>query len=408
MPISVLHFADAHIDMVTTGRLDPESGLPIRVTDFLSALDQIVDRAVEEKVDLVIFAGDAYKDRNPQPTYQREWGKRLMRLSAAKIPTILLVGNHDVARASGRAHTLHEYATLEVPYLHVADTVSLLGPDQLDGLPVQVITLPWVSRSALLTRQESSGKSVQEIYAEIEDRLTTAVNMLIERADPELPLILTAHASVSGAKTSSEKTIMLGQELVLPKSLVARKGIDYVALGHIHKHQDLSGGTHPPIVYPGSIERIDFGEVREEKGFVLASVEKEKSTWNFEKLKTRRFIDLRLDTPEAETFMQDILSQLPDPNEVAGAICRVQLIYPRDWETLLDEPILHAHFSEALSLQIYKQRETSKRSRLGESLKAESLTPLELLDIYWKTLDLEVEESEILQKMAVDLFSDVE
>ena len=89
--------------MVTSGRIDPESGLPVRVTDFLLALDQIVDRAIGEKVDLVIFAGDAYKDRNPQPTYQREWGKRVMKLSAAGIPTVLLVGNHDVARGSGRA-----------------------------------------------------------------------------------------------------------------------------------------------------------------------------------------------------------------------------------------------------------------------------------------------------------------
>lgn len=403
--IKILHFADAHIDMVTTGKLDPESGLPVRVTDFLSALDQIVDRAIAENVDLVLFAGDAYKDRNPQPTYQREWGKRLMRLSAAQIPTVLLVGNHDVARATGRAHTLHEYSTLEVPYIHVADSIKLLGPDDLDGAQVQIITLPWVSRSALLTRQEMSGKSIQELYQEIEDRLTRAVKMLIDQADKTLPLILTAHASVSGAKTSSEKSIMLGQDLILPKSLVAKSGVDYVALGHIHKHQDLSGGTHPPIIYSGSIERIDFGEEKELKGFVLAEIGREMATWQFEKLKIRRFIDLRLDTPNAETFMQDIMAQLPDQDDLAGAICRVQLFYPRDWETLLDESQIQAHFAEALSLQIYKQRESAKRSRLGDALKAESLTPIELLDVYWKTIDVDEEEAQVLQQMADEVLS---
>ena len=54
----VLHFADAHIDMTTTGKHDPKTGLPIRVMDYLKSLDTIVQTAIDEKVDLVIFAGD--------------------------------------------------------------------------------------------------------------------------------------------------------------------------------------------------------------------------------------------------------------------------------------------------------------------------------------------------------------
>ena len=149
--VRVLHFADAHIDIANYGRHDPKTALPIRVMDFLEALDQVVDSAVEEKVDLVIFAGDAYKDRNPQPTFQRAWGERMMRLSEAGIPTVLLVGNHDVAPAAGRAHTLHEFKTLDVPHLHVADNI-LLFTDEILGCPIQVLSVPWVSRSQLMTR----------------------------------------------------------------------------------------------------------------------------------------------------------------------------------------------------------------------------------------------------------------
>mgnify|MGYP001795269285 CR=1 FL=1 len=58
--IRVLHFADAHIDIANYGRHDPTTALPVRVMDFLHALDQIVERAIAEKVDLVLFAGDAY------------------------------------------------------------------------------------------------------------------------------------------------------------------------------------------------------------------------------------------------------------------------------------------------------------------------------------------------------------
>ncbi|HZD11740.1 MAG TPA: exonuclease subunit SbcD, partial [Candidatus Binatia bacterium] len=166
--LRVLHFADAHIDIASYGRHDPESGLPLRVVDFLQALDQIVERAIEEQVDVVLFAGDAYKDRNPQPTFQREWGRRMMRLSAAGIPTLLLVGNHDNAPATGRAHTMQEYNTLQVPYLHVSERLELLGPSDL-SVPAQVITIPWVAPNRLLTRSETAGLTADELLLEIED-----------------------------------------------------------------------------------------------------------------------------------------------------------------------------------------------------------------------------------------------
>src|SRR5512133_2970735 len=148
--LKILHFADAHIDMANYGRHDPQTGLPMRVMDFLKSLDTIVDTAIAEQVDLVIFAGDAYRDRNPAPTFQREWGRRIMRLSKAKINTLLLVGNHDLAPTLGRAHAIEEFTTLEVPYVRVLDRPARLGPADLGGLPVQVLALPWIGRSGLM------------------------------------------------------------------------------------------------------------------------------------------------------------------------------------------------------------------------------------------------------------------
>ena len=407
-PIKLLHFADAHIDIANYGRHDAETALPIRVVDFLQSLDQIVDTAVAQPVDLVIFAGDAYKDRNPQPTFQREWGQRIMRLSQAGIPTILLVGNHDLSPASGRAHTMHEFNTLAVPHIHVADKLGMLGPDDL-GLPVQIITVPWVSRSRMLTREEMAGKSLDDVLTLLEGKITDAILQLIANADPSLPLILTAHASVQGAVFGSERAVMLGHELVLSGRIVNDKRLDYVALGHIHKHQVLSAaGSHPPIIYPGSIEKIDFGEVREQKGFVLAQVNKGQTDWEFAKLKTRRFLDFKLDNLSADSFMADILSQLPEPEKVAGAICRVQLSYPRDWEPLLDDNAIVERFKEALSIQIQKHRQTEKRARLGDTAAVESLSPTELLDTYWQTIGLELEETSAMQTLAEDVLRSID
>jgi len=401
-PIRLLHFADAHIDIANYGRHDPETGLPMRVMDFLHALDQIVDAAIEEKVELVIFAGDAYKDRNPQPTFQRAWGERMMRLSQAGIPTLLLVGNHDVSPAAGRAHTLHEFSTLSVPHIHVADRLALWTPEQL-GLPVQIITVPWVSRSMLVGREETLGRTVEAIYERIEELVVQRVRHFIETAVPDIPLILTAHASVSGAKFGSERAVMLGHELVLSGGLVNDPKLDYVALGHIHKPQALSDkGSHPPIIYPGSIERIDFGE-KEDKRFVLAEVGKGDTHWEFRMLNTRRFIDPAPITPRTEHFMEDVLSQLPAAEDVTDAICRVRLSFPRDDEPLLDERAILEHFKEAFDIKIQKHYLTNKRSRLGDAAGVEAMTPLELLETYWLSEELEGEEIDVMLSLAKEV-----
>ncbi len=403
-PIRLLHFADAHIDIANYGRHDPQSGLPMRVMDFLRALDQIVDASIDEKVDLVIFAGDAYKDRNPQPTFQRAWGERMMRLSQAGIPTLLLVGNHDVSPAAGRAHTLHEFSTLSVPNIYVADRLALWTPDQL-GLPVQIIAVPWLSRSLLMGREETAGKTVEEIYQRIEELVSQRVTDMIERADPDIPLILTAHASVQGAKFGSERAVMLGHELVLSGGLVNHSKLDYVALGHIHKPQVLSGqDSHPPIIYPGSIERIDFGE-KEDKRFVLAEVAKGETHWEFRKLQTRRFIDPDPITPRTEHFMEDVLSQLPAAEDVADAVCRVRLSFPRDDEPLLDEQAILAHFQHAFDIKLQKHYQTSKRSRLGDAAGVEAMTPLELLETYWLSEGLPADELESMQALAKEVLA---
>lgn len=140
--IKLLHFADAHIDMTNFGAHNPETGLPERVMDFLRSLDTIVQAAIDEEVDLVIFAGDAYKDRAPAPTFQREWGRRLMRLSKAGIPTILLTGNHDISPSQRKAHALQEFDTLAPDHIHVVSNLSLLTPADLEGLPIQVMAIP--------------------------------------------------------------------------------------------------------------------------------------------------------------------------------------------------------------------------------------------------------------------------
>jgi exonuclease SbcD len=405
--VRILHFADAHIDMANYGRFDPESMLPIRVTDFLKSLDRIVDTAIERKVELVIFAGDAYKDRNPHPTFQREWGRRIMRLSQAGITTIMLVGNHDVSPAAGRAHAVAEFDTLRVPHVIVADQIRCYGPDTLD-LPLQLITIPWIPRSQLMTRAEMASKSLEEIRLYVEDRLIDRVNRLLDNADQGLPIVLTAHATISGAEYGSEQLVRLGNELVLTQALVRDSRLAYVALGHIHKHQNLNLTNDPPVIYPGSIERVDFGEAKEQKGFVLAEIGGGDTRWEFVALDTRPFIDRQIRLENPDTAMEDILGRLPRSDRLEGAIIRLRLSYPAEWEVFIDDAKIRQALEPALESHIAKFRLREDRSRLGDAAAVETLAPTELLERYWQAIDMDGEQATKLQALGTEIIRAVE
>lgn len=403
----ILHFADAHIDMANYGRHDPETGLPLRVLDFLKSLDAIVDAAIVEKVDMVIFAGDAYKDRSPAPTFQREWGRRIIRLSQAKIPTLLLVGNHDLSPAVGRAHAIHEFDTLQVPYIKVLSQPGLLASKDLWDLPVQVIAIPWISRSGLMASVNVNAADMGEIFSNIEERLSELVEDWLNEINPDLPTIMTAHASVRGATFGSERMVMLGADLVLPTSLVRNPRLDYVALGHIHKPQDVNMGAHPPVIYPGSIERVDFGEAADDRFFVIANVARGKTDVEWRKLDgARPFVDRRAVLKSSENVMETLKSALPKSKEMEGAILRLTVEYPRELDALIDESELRKHVEKAFEFHLVKHPQIEARIRLPADQTVSSLSPLELLEQYSKALHADPAESQALQELARQILSE--
>lgn len=407
--MKLLHFADAHIDMQNYGRHDPETGLPLRVLDFLRSLDTIVDTAIAEKVDLVLFAGDAYKDRAPAPTFQREWGRRIIRLAQARIPTLLLVGNHDLAPALGKAHAVQEFDTLNVPFVKVLAQPCFLGRDQLWDLPLQVIAWPWLSRSALIASRGLSGADPVEVNRQITDIIIEETNAWLEGIDPTLPVILTAHASVEGAVYGSERTVMLGSDWLVPASLVRDGRIDYVALGHIHKPQDLNPGGHPPVIYPGSIERIDFGEASDPRRFMIADIARGRTRLDWRELTgTRRFIERRVTLETAasasdaasENVTEKLKAALPAPHELEGAIIKLIVEYPREYEALVDEPAIRKYAAAAFEFHLVRRPKAEARVRLPGEQTASALSPLELLQQYWRARNVDPAEAEALQDLA--------
>lgn len=405
--LTILHFADAHIDMARSGRLDAETGLPVRVMDFLRVLDEIIDTAIREKVDLVLFCGDAYRDRTPAPTFQREWGKRMKRLSQAKIPTFLIIGNHDLSPASGRAHALQEYETLEIPFIRTVSQPQLLRPEDLFGLPLQVIGLPWLTRSKLQNLKYDESKS-DDAVQHPENQIVKLLSGFYEQLDPNLPAILAAHASVQGATFGNERNVMLGKDILIPSAIVKDKRLDYVALGHIHKAQDLNPENHPPVIYPGSIEKVNFGEANDKKQFIIVQVEKGKTNIEWHKLSGRKFIDIHIQLHSQDAILEQIENQLPPLCEIKDAIVRMTLQYPHEWEAFIDEPAIRRYAREAFEFHFLRQPQLKVGAEVRQADTLLGKSPIQQLDFFFKNLGLKDDEIHNLKSLAEELMAEAE
>ncbi len=406
-PIKLFHFADVHIGMENYGRLDSKSGLNSRVVDFLRRLSQAIDMALEREADLCIFAGDAYKNQRPNPTFQREFARRIKRLAAEGVPVVLLIGNHDMATADRAASSLDIFGVLDVPGIVVADREEVHHLTCRRGQPLQVATVPYPQRSRLLAREQYQNMTIDDLDLEMSRILGENLADLAAQVSeqPEIPAVLTAHLSVSEAKQGSEQSVMIGRDVVVLKSLLATEAWDYVALGHIHKHQELNGGQHPPIVYPGSLERIDFGEEKERKGFVMARVTRGHTDWEFIPLDARRFVTIRLDITTSDDPMTDILDELLQHN-VDGAIVRLIIRATESQEILLDDKSIRQALRGASYLaSIVRDIERVQHRRLA-GIAAEELTPTQALELYFDSKGTSEERKAELLRYADTIFGE--
>ena len=327
-----------------------------------------------------------------------------MKLSVAQIPTILLVGNHDVSPSVARAHALEEFSTLSVPHVLVADKPMFLGPKELTALcapgkslELQLLAVPWVSRSGLMA------------YLNLQTRDLNELQKWLDGADPSVPTILTAHASVEGAVYGGERTVLLGKDFVLPKSMVADPRLDYVALGHIHKAQDLNEKKHPPVVYSGSIERVDFGEVQDDKCYVIADVDKGKTEYEWRKLSNiRPFHDRHLEVADREDITDQAIDALPEPKVMEDSIVRLVLEYPRAWAPLIDDKVIQEYAGDTFEFHLVKRPQMEERIRLPQDQVVGDMTPSELLEQFWQASHVPEEDVAVLQVLAAEILEEDE
>ena len=381
----IIHFSDIHIGVENYGRIDPATGLSTRMGDFLAAFDELVDYALDNQVDLVIFAGDAFKSREPNQTQQREFAKRIARLAGEEIKVFLLVGNHDLPHALARATAIEIYDTLAIRNVTVADKPGTWRIDTRSG-PIQIVALPWPRRSLLLAREGTKNLTYDQMNDEIQRILTQRLLKEAEALDPALPAILTAHVTVAQATLGSERSMMVGSDHILLLGNVALPAFDYVALGHIHKTQVLS--QDPPVVYSGSLQRVDFSEEKDEKGFYVIQLDPTQEPgrraidYRFQPVKARPFVTIDVTIKPEDLDPTATILQHIQRHPVADAIVRVRIQVPAELEAMvLDSEIRKALAQANFVASIAKEVDRRRPTRL-EGHSVEALTPMDALKAY--------------------------
>jgi len=408
--MKIIHFADLHLGVENYGRIDPATGLSSRLNDFLAAFDRMVDYALEVRADLVLFCGDAYKTREPTQTQQREFARRINRLAVAGVPVLLVTGNHDLPNAVGRATAMEIFDTLAVKNVYVANKPELFRIATPGGV-IQVVAIPWLRRSALLAREDTRSLNLDQVTMKMQEAITQAISSKAADLDPSLPAVLAAHVLVGDAKVGrgSESLMSIGREPAILLGNVALPAFDYVALGHIHKRQVLN--ERPPVVYSGSLERIDFGEEYDEKGFYVIEITpgaagERKVTYDFRPVNARRFLTIEASLREGE----------PDPTaavvglirgrreDIADAVVRLNIAMPSSLEGRLRGVDIRDALKESHHFTISRKVVREARLRLAGRA-VENIAPVDALKAWLETQQIPAERRKVLLEHAEKLFS---
>jgi len=231
-----IHCADLHIDSPFKGLSDVNT--PLRYvlyeSTFRSFLN-IIDLAINERVDCVLISGDIYDGADKSLRAQLQFRDGLQKLADADIPTFVIHGNHDPLDSWS--------ATLKWP-----EKVTIFGGEKVENYPLL-----------------KDGKVIARIYGISYPTRDVYKNLALEFEciDDNIPSIALLHTNV-GQNT--------GHEAYAPASIedITSKKMNYWALGHVHSHQILQH-EHPAIVYPGNSQARNPREIGE-KGCCLVTL----------------------------------------------------------------------------------------------------------------------------------------
>lgn len=247
--MKLLHTSDWHVGKQIRGRS--------RADEHRAVLAEIAAVAADEAVDLVLVAGDLFETAAPGPESERIVYQALLDLSQVA-PVVVIGGNHDNPRRLDAV----------APVLSLG-RVTVLGqpasPDEgghlafdVGGTPVRLALLPFVSKRMVVRAEALMHDDAYEHSQAYDDRVRRVVGRLCEGFEHDAVNLVCAHAFVAGGTTGGGERSVHTIEDYSVGAQAFPPGAQYVALGHLHRAQDIAGPTR--IHYSGSPLQLDFGE----------------------------------------------------------------------------------------------------------------------------------------------------
>jgi len=399
----VAHTSDLHLGIGNYGVIDPATGLSRRIDDFYAAFDHVVDYAVEKKADMMLLCGDTFKDPNPNPTILKMFATRLRRLSKEEIQTVIIPGNHDAPKGS-RAAPPEPLVELDIPNVHYFAKADFSDIKCRSGQTARVFALPY-RHPVKMASDKTKGKTglnrdlMQDKFREqIAKEIEIFTRAGRKHADT---CILVGHLSIQGAIVGSEKAWAVGEEYSVLPSEFDTDLFDYIALGHLHKHQAIEFKV--PIVYPGSIERVDLAEAKEAKGFVSVDIRAREAKWKFVELPTRPMYNFKLDC-SADDDPVTTVEQAIGSDSMNNAIVSIHLTSkepPTPTQKNAIQSLLHDTFWNQIH---YARGVTEKKATKGAF--GETLEPHQALDKYLRTLKINETQRQLAKKLGQQIIEE--
>ena len=250
-------------------------------------LKEICQIADEEEVDLILIAGDLFDTFNPPNQAVEDFYQTVKVLSKnGERAVVAIAGNHDspqrieapdpLARASGIIFAGYPNSQ-PVPFeLETGLALTRSAPGfaelRLPGVafPVRLLLTPYANEVRLrkaLGSEAEIGPALQQHWAALADEYCDdqGVNLLVAH------LYMMTRGGTPPEEPEDERPIRIGNASAVPTDSIP-DAIQYAALGHLHRHQNMSGGPCP-VVYPSSILGYSFSEAGQKKYVVIGQLE---------------------------------------------------------------------------------------------------------------------------------------
>ena len=205
--------------------------------------------------------------------------------------------------------------------------------------------------------------------------------------------------------------MMLSKDYLIPTQNLALPKLDYVALGHIHRHQQLN--QSPRVVYSGSIERIDFGEENDTKGFCLLEIDPKKSSgqreveFQFIPVNSRKFktIKVKIDNQDLQPT-QTILDEITRHDIKDSIIQLIIEMSASQSKNVFDNEIRKA-LSEAYLIAAVKRNIRAETQPRLDTNFSDNISPIEVLKEYLNHRNLDDTKKNAIIDKGYDLINQI-